>query len=542
MTEPSGHPTQHQEPTPHPSAMEPWLLVVMLVTSVAGAVIGLQLIVTLGVTPNTSIIGVLLAIIVSRVPLAVFRRFRSVHRQNLVQTSISAATFAAANSLLLTIGIPAALGRGDLVLPMLAGAGLALAVGLLVLYWLFDSRIFPARGAWPPGLAAAEAIRAGDQGGKRARLLAYGAVVGVGGAAAGVPMSAMGVAFIGNIWALTMFGVGLLTAGYSTGLFGFDLGDTYITHGVMVGAGLVALVQAILVITRRRNRGGAADTATSQRAAAETHTRDDRAALRGLGKGAVLYVLVGAVLALTSGLATDMGPLALVGWTLLGATACLAAELIVGLSAMHSGWFPAFATALVFLVLGLFLGYPVSAVVVLTGFVAAGSPAFADAGYDLKTGWLLRGEGSNPRLDLDGRRQQLLAGLVGSAVAVVVVFFVHGTYFENQMFPPTSEVFAETLRAGLEPGAIQQIALWAIPGAVLQLLGGSARQLGVMIATGLIVADPLAGWAVLAGLGIRVVWLRLKGEEAANTMAIVGGGIIAGDAIYSFVSSMFRAR
>ena len=33
-------------------------------------------------------------------------------------------------------------------------------------------------------------------------------------------MSAFGVAFIGNIWALSMFGVGLLLRGYSTQLFG----------------------------------------------------------------------------------------------------------------------------------------------------------------------------------------------------------------------------------------------------------------------------------------------------------------------------------
>ena len=35
----------------------------------------------------------------------------------------------------------------------------------------------------------------------------------------GIPMSAFGVAFIGNVWALTMFGVGLLLRGYSATLF-----------------------------------------------------------------------------------------------------------------------------------------------------------------------------------------------------------------------------------------------------------------------------------------------------------------------------------
>ena len=74
-------------------------------------------------------------------------------------------------------------------------------------------------------------------------------------------MSAFGVAFIGNIWALTMFGIGLLLRGYSTLLFNHplfatiipegDINAAYIPHGMMVGAGIVALVQVALIILRR---------------------------------------------------------------------------------------------------------------------------------------------------------------------------------------------------------------------------------------------------------------------------------------------------
>ena len=60
----------------HPSALEPAIVVVNLVMSVIGAIIGLQIITTLGITPNTSIIGVLVAIVISRVPLSFFNRFR----------------------------------------------------------------------------------------------------------------------------------------------------------------------------------------------------------------------------------------------------------------------------------------------------------------------------------------------------------------------------------------------------------------------------------------------------------------------------------
>jgi thiosulfate/3-mercaptopyruvate sulfurtransferase len=81
---------------------------------------------------------------------------------------------------------------------------------------MFDSRLFPATGTWPPGIAAAEAIRAGDSGGKRAALLGSGLLVGLAGSGLKIPMSAFGVAFIGNVWALTMFGIGLLVRGYAT--------------------------------------------------------------------------------------------------------------------------------------------------------------------------------------------------------------------------------------------------------------------------------------------------------------------------------------
>uniref|UniRef100_UPI0022817A2D OPT/YSL family transporter n=1 Tax=Escherichia coli TaxID=562 RepID=UPI0022817A2D len=150
----------------------------MALLSVMGAIIGVQLITTLGVTPNTSIIGALVAMILARVPMRLLRSYRSVHTQNLAQTAISSATFGAANSLLLPLAIPYLLGRPDMVLPMFLGVGLAMLLDAYMLYRLFGSSVFPATGAWPPGVAAAEAIKAGDQGGTQAKLLGLGIVVG----------------------------------------------------------------------------------------------------------------------------------------------------------------------------------------------------------------------------------------------------------------------------------------------------------------------------------------------------------------------------
>ncbi|SPZ62623.1 OPT oligopeptide transporter protein [Serratia quinivorans] len=80
-------------------------LLVMVLLSIVGAIIGVQLITTLGVTPNTSIIGALIAMLLARIPLQMFQRYRSVHTQNLAQTVISSATFGAANSLLMPIAV-----------------------------------------------------------------------------------------------------------------------------------------------------------------------------------------------------------------------------------------------------------------------------------------------------------------------------------------------------------------------------------------------------------------------------------------------------
>jgi len=143
-------------------------LIVMILLSVLGAIIGVQLITTLGVTPNTSIIGALFAMLLARIPMQAFYRYRSVHTQNLAQTVISSATFGAANSLLMPIAIPYVMGQPQLIMPMFTGVAAAMLLDAYLLYRLFDTKVFPASNAWPPGVAAAEAIKAGDNGGRQA--------------------------------------------------------------------------------------------------------------------------------------------------------------------------------------------------------------------------------------------------------------------------------------------------------------------------------------------------------------------------------------
>ncbi len=543
-------------PQKHPSLFEPATLLLIAVLCVFGAIIGMQLLVSLGITANTSLIGALAAMALARVPLAIFARYRSIHVQNLAQSAISSATFGAANSLLLPVGIPWLLGRPDLVLPMLAGAFFAMLLDAYLLYRMFDSRVFPATGAWPPGVAAAEAIKAGDEGGRKAVLMGIGfgtgivasfikiplAWIGFAGSTAvsGIPMSAFGVAFIGNIWALLMFGIGLLLRGYSGQIFSGptfasiipkgDLMAAYIPHGFMIGAGLVALLQVALLLFRRGE--AKADEAKAGVSDAEVK--------RALGLGTVGYLVIAVFIAVVGGLMSDMSVGMLILFVLYAAFAAYVHELIVGLAAMHSGWFPAFAVALITLIIGMLLGFPMPALALLVGFSAATGPAFADMGYDLKAGYLLRGNGANPAFELEGRRQQLFAAMFAFVVAGAVVLVSYQSFFDQNLVAPVNKVYAATIKAGVAPGVAWQLFIWAIPGAILQFIGGPKRQIGVLFATGLLINFPMAGWAVLAGILCRVIWEKLRGAGGEGDMEVFAAGVIAGDAIFSFFDSVSK--
>ena len=45
-----------------------------------------------------------------------------------------------------------------------------------------------------------------------------------------------------------MLGIGFLLRGYSSPVFGIDINALYIPHGIMAGAGLVALIQIIFLM------------------------------------------------------------------------------------------------------------------------------------------------------------------------------------------------------------------------------------------------------------------------------------------------------
>ena len=158
-------------------------------------------------------------------------------------------------------------------------------------------------------------------------------------------------------------------------------------------------------------------------------------------------------------------------------------------------------------------------------------------GYDLKSGWIIRGCGADPEYERIGRRQQYIAKMVASVIAIAVVTLAYQAFFSAGMFAPVDSVYIATIDAGADSWVARNLVIWAIPGAILQAVGGSERQIGILFATGLLISTPMAGVTVLIGILIRIVVLKRFGEQGQNNLYILGAGFITGATLYSFFSS-----
>ena len=538
----------HIHAADHPKAYAPHILILNIVMSILGAIIGLELIVRTGVAPNTSIVGALFAIIISRIPIAVLKKYQSIHCQNLIQTTISGATFSAANCFLLPIGVPVIMGEPELMFPMLIGSFLSTVIAATILYKTFDSEMFPAEGAWPPGVASAQSILAVVEKGKKALLLLVGMAIGIGGKIIGIPTDLLGVSWFGDFAAMTALGVGSIVIGIIkangfiinifnqsfpiiTDLFGegADLMSKqmfqYMPHGIMIGAGIISLVQCGRMLFKKSDGDSAASKFSSSMANMK----------KALGGGYVAYLVVAVLLAVITGIWSEMNFFQLIIWVIFSAFAAIASELIVGISAMYSGWFPGFATALIFLIVGMLIGFPAIPLGILVAYTSATGPAFSDMAYDLKCGYILRGCGQDSELEMEGRKQQYYSEMIGFVVAFVLVAIMANKYFDQGLFAPVDATFAATIEAGAGAGVAKWLIIWAIPGAIIQLLGGS-RQIGILFATGLLVGSTINGLTILIALLIRYVLVR-RNKENEQTLNILGAGSLAGAALYSFFTA-----
>jgi len=184
---------------------------------------------------------------------------------------------------------------------------------------------------------------------------------------------------------------------------------------------------------------------------------------------------------------------------------------------------------------------PPAASALFVGYVAATGPAFADLGYDLKTGWLLRGEGKDPEFEKEGRRQQYFAELLGIVIGAAFVLGLYGTYFGLNLFPPVDRVYVATIKAGVDPTVLNWILIWTIPGFIVQILGGPARQVGILFATGLLIVNPIAGITCLVAVAIRLALFKFYGTKLQDPMYVAAAGFIAGSALSSFTTATMAA-
>ena len=501
---------------------EPSTLILGIVLAIFSAAICMQIMGQLGTAPNTSLIGAVLVMIVARLPLAFTQTYRDIHRQNNILSLASSAGFTAANGSFVAIATVFILGRNDLIISIAIGTLMGSLISVFAIGMLFDSKIFPADGSWPTSQAIATTLTAGDAGGKKGWELVQGLTVGAICSFLGIPAAGIGLAFVANMLTMTALGLGTIFRGHSTLLFnGFDIAQSNIPQGIMIGAGLVAFIQIIHGLSKR--------TQTTARA----YLVGDTQVKQVLGGAVGLFMLGAVILSALTGLWGNMGLGMYVLWVAFSGLTALVVMLLVGTASMHTGIAPAFAVVTICLTAGLLIGFPPMALAVLVGYIGAVGMPLADTGIGLKAGWLLRGSGAQPDLEQKGRRDQIFLKLVGVVIGVAMAIIFGSTLADTGVIPPMSFFYANAIGEPVSTRLIVDLALWAIPGAILQGVFGS-KSVGLMFATGLLINNPLFGMVVIASVIVR----RFMGT---THMQIRGPGLIAGDGVFGFISSVLRA-
>lgn len=395
------------------------------------------------------------------------------------------------------------------------------------IFAMLVSRI-PVEEAWAPGIATAEVLEAGDEGGSKAKRIVQGIVAGAVGTHFGIPVAAIGITFITSIVSMVALGIGLVIRGYSEQLTGFAIGETYIPQGFMIGAGAIALIQSILSIIKGSKKNH--ENTVKQKNITVTDEQAKKTIFMSFGIHVIGAIFIGVL----TGVLMDMSLIMMILWVFWTAFASVASMMLVGMAAMYSGWFPAFAITTIFLTIGMLMGFPPLAVAVLTGYISSVGPCFADMGYDLKTGWIIRGRGEDADYEVYGRKQQVNIEIYGAVIGIIIVMIFANMTLNQGLIPASSTTFAATCQAVANPEMVKSL-LWAIPGAIVQFIGGK-HMFGVLFATGLVINSPIYGIGVLVTVAIRLIF-RKKGDDFMNCR---DAGLIAGDGLYGFFSSLLK--
>jgi uncharacterized oligopeptide transporter (OPT) family protein len=145
---------------------------------------------------------------------------------------------------------------------------------------------------------------------------------------------------------------------------------------------------------------------------------------------AAAFVLGAVVLSIIAGFwSGGFTPWQLCLWVAFAGAAAFVHTIIVGYCAMLSGWFPSFAVAIAIILVAALLGFPIEGLAMLSGYVLSTGPQFADLGYDLKSGWIVRGRGADPARESAGRRQQELLQEAGALVGILTAALPVGAFW-----------------------------------------------------------------------------------------------------------------
>jgi len=111
-------------------------------------------------------------------------------------------------------------------------------------------------------------------------------------------------------------------------------------------------------------------------------------------------------------------------------------------------------------------------------------------------------------------------------VAGVVVLLSYRFYFANNLVAPIDRAYVASIKAGASMEVARDLAIWAIPGALLQLAGGPKRQMGILFGTGLLLGGPLAGWAVLVGIALLAESVHIEIPQGYLYFAMAFSGAV----------------
>lgn len=521
------------------------------------------------------------------ISMGVLRAFKggSVLENNIVQTIGSSGESLAAGVI---FTIPALIFLGDTP-SSLKIFWISLLGGLLGMLFMIPLRrylIVQEHGnlPFPEGTACAEILKAGEQGGAKARLVALGGIAGglykflMSAAHAWVDVpswpikalhgtvfsleatpSLLGVGFIigpqiaaymlaGALlgwWVLIplikMFGAGLAAPIFPAKIPIAEMGPgqvwsfyvRYIGAGAVAAGGIAGLIKAFPIIWRSL-RLGFAEIFSGAASRGQRERTDDDLPMGLVAGGCAAIILA---LWLTPGLGLNLVTVALV--IFMGFFFVTVASLSTGLVGSSSNPVSGMtittllATCLLFVGLG-WTGPAHQLAAMMVGAVVCIAICMAgDAAQDLKTGYLL---GATPRLQ---QIAEILGVVLPATVMGGTLFLLHKAYGlgSDKLSAPQATLMSLVVKGVLQgdlPWLLVIIGL--VIGSVVELLGIGCLPFAVGLYLPLSLSTPIMAGGIVAWL---VAKLARGGAEAANERGVlISSGLVAGDALMGVVIAL----